>query len=588
MLAAVLAGVILCTAVLWMTYRTLEVKSHLSTAASLASQVKLQITAGHSPDARNVLGQVQDHTRAARAAVNDPLWKIANRIPLLGENFNAVTEVTQAADSVVTGAGGPLLTTFDLLASGATSPVNGVLDIAHLKEATAGVASAAMTTENAAVRLDALDKRHLLPQISGPLNDVIQMLHDANVQLKAGAELSTLLPSMLGSDEPRNYLILVQNNAEVRATGGLPGALAVVRVNKGKIQLTAQVSGKELGKFVPRVGVDQEQELIYSTRLGAYISDVNLTPDFPTVAQTAKAMWETRYGTPIDGVVAIDPIVLGHVLKVSGPLPLPKGSDTTSSGNLPSTLTAENVVKTLLSDVYVTMAYGEQDQFFASAAQQVFEAIAAGKVPVLPLINALAQSTEENRLHVWSLRDAEQRAMMSTRLGGAISSGPDAGSGSFGVYFNDGTGAKMDYYVKRTVQLVKECPQDGNEKINVRVTSANTAPADAAASLPTYVTGDGVYGVPPGSVQTNIIAYGPAQSDVETARLDGQQTTFAPYLHRNRPVGVIAVRLAPGESKTVEFTFGKIIQHTEPKVVVTPGVEDVKNVIMPTKIAECG
>jgi hypothetical protein len=134
---------------------------------------------------------------------------------------------------------------------------------------------------------------------------------------------------------------------------------------------------------------------------------------------------------------------------------------------------------------------------------------------------------------------------------------------------------------------VKECPKDGYEQTTVKVTSTNTAPADAATSLPAYVTGDGNFGVPPGSVQTNIVAYGPVQANVEIAQVNGERTDFAPYVHSNRPVGVVSVRLAPGESRTVEFTFGKIVQHTEPNVVVTPTVQDVKDVILPTTNASC-
>jgi hypothetical protein len=88
-------------------------------------------------------------------------------------------------------------------------------------------------------------------------------------------------------------------------------------------------------------------------------------------------------------------------------------------------------------------------------------------------------------------------------------------------------------------------------------------------------------------VQTNIVAYGPVQANMENAKMQGQRTDFASYQHSNRPVGVLAVQLAPGESKTVDFTFGKIVQHTEPNVAVTPTVQDVKDVILPTQNAEC-
>jgi hypothetical protein len=111
---------------------------------------------------------------------------------------------------------------------------------------------------------------------------------------------------------------------------------------------------------------------------------------------------------------------------------------------------------------------------------------------------------------------------------------------------------------------------------------------DAALSLPKYVTGDGVFGVQPGSVRTNIVAYGPAQANIETAKVDGQRTEFAPYLHGNRPVGVVGIELSPGESTTVELTFGKIVQHTEPRLFVTPTVQAVKDVILPTENAPCG
>lgn len=582
-----LAGVALFSGVLWLAYRAVEAKDHLSAASSLAAEVKLEIAAGNSPEARKRLDQVQTHTRAAHAAVKDPLWKIANRVPLIGPNFNAISEVAQVADSIAVEAAEPLLAAFDSLTSTAANPANGTLDVAHLQEATSAIAVASLTTDRATARLEAVDGQILLPEISSPLNEVTQTLHDVNGPLKAAAELSALLPSMLGANEPRNYLMLVQNSAEIRATGGLPGALAVVRVDKGKIQLTDQISGKEMGKFVPPVGVDAEQERIFSTRLGAYISDVNLTPDFPTVARTAKAMWEIRYGTAIDGVISIDPIVLSHILAVSGPLPLPKDTDAAAPDNLPSSLTAENVVKSLLSDVYVTMAYGEQDSYFASVARQVFDALATGRAPMLPLVKALAQSVEENRLHVWSHREEEQRLMASTRLGGSMSSGPDADSGSFGAFFNDGTGAKMDYHVDRTVQLLKRCPRDGYEEVAVRITSTNTAPLDAASSLPPYVTGNGMFGIPAGSVQTNIVVYGPEQAHIETAKLDGHGVSFAPYLHSNRPVGVVAVRLAPGVTRTVEFTFRRVELRTEPHLVVTPTVQPTKDVILPMRAEGC-
>jgi hypothetical protein len=339
----------------------------------------------------------------------------------------------------------------------------------------------------------------------------------------------------------------------------------------------------------PIVPLDPEQQQIYSGRMGKFMQDVNLTPDFPTAANTAQAMWERKTGQRVDGVISIDPVALGYILDATGPVTItqPELVALASTG-LPTELTGENVVRTLLSDVYAKIEQpAPQDAYFAGVAQETFAALSAGKGNAKGLIKGLTRGTAEGRVLVWSGLPAEQAVIANYSVSGSIS-GPSVAPAQFGVYFNDGTGAKMDYYIKRTVQLVKECPKDGYEQTTVRVTSTNAAPADAALSLPAYVTGGGNYGVPPGSVQTNIVAYGPAQAYVETAKLDGQKTEFAPHFHGSRPVGVLAIRLAPGESKTVDFTFGKIVQHTEPNLVVTPTVQDVKDVTLSTETAPCG
>ena len=373
----------------------------------------------------------------------------------------------------------------------------------------------------------------------------------------------------------------------MRATGGLAGALAVVRVDQGKIELTAQTTASALGKFVPPIVVDADQEHIYSNKLGKQISGANLTPDFPTAAQTAKSMWETRYGTAIDGVVALDPIVLSHILKATGPLRLDSLPGTSLHGSLPTTLTADNVTKVLLADAYTTLNYADQDRYFADAAKRVFEALTSGKAPGVELIQALAQSAGEDRLRVWSSRKQEQQVLASSAIGGSVMSGPDASPGSFGVYFNDGTGSKMDYYVRQKIQLVPQCAVNGYGQTTVKVSLTNTAPTDAATSLPAGVTGGGAYGVPPGVVQTNVVVYGPPEARVNTAKLDGTKSDFSPFIHGNRPVGMVSIRVAPGESHTVEFEFSQIPQGTQSHIVVTPSVQNVKDVILPPEAADC-
>ncbi len=485
------------------------------------------------------------------------------------------------------GTADPMVRVFDSLDADALTPVNGKFDVGPLAEASPTIVDAANTVSRVHMRLGSIDTTKLIPQIAEPLSALTSQLDELRATMESAANISKVLPSMMGENGPRNYLILVQNNAEIRATGGLPGALALVRVDQGSVELIDHSSGSALGKFDPAVDVDDVQTTIFSERLGKYIGDVNLTPDFPTASRTAKEMWETRYGGSIDGVVAIDPIVLAHILEASGPIPLDEFGGSAVPVGLPTALTSQNVVPTLLSDVYRNFKTNRlQDEYFAGATQAIFEALASGQASGAKLLKALSLSYEENRLHVWSDHDKDQDVLSATYLGGSIS-GTSALGPAFGVYFNDGTGAKMDYYVQRTVQLIEVCTNNDYAEYKVRVRTTNTAPADAASSLPVSVTGDGRYGPPPGSVQTNVVVYGPALSHVDTATADGQMVGFGSHKHGDRPVGIVTTRLAPGQSSEVEMSFVKVVQHNDPALSVTPTVQEVKDVMLPIEYARC-
>lgn len=574
---------------LWLGLKASIISAELDSAMALIPQLEQGITESKPDMAADSVVQVRRHTAAARDAADDPIWTLAAATPLLGRNFAAVSEVTRAADDVASLGLAPLVTVFTSLNWDSLVPGTSSTNLGPLRDASPAITSAAHAVRASAERLDSIDSTELLRQVAEPLELARGKLHAATGALDASANASQLLPSMLGGESPRNYLLVIQNNAESRSSGGIPGALAVLTLDNGNLSLAKQSSASEVGVTNPPLPVEQEQQRIYSSRIGKFMQDVNLTPDFPTAASTAQAMWERKTGQRVDGVISIDPVALSYILDATGPVKIthPELVALAAAG-LPTELTGKNVVQTLLSDVYSRIEQPSlQDAYFAGVAQEIFAALSDGKGNGKGLLEGLTRGTSEGRVLVWSGLAAEQAVIAKYALSGSIA-GPSVSPAQFGVYFNDGTGAKMDYYVKRTVQLIKECVQDGYEQTSIRISSTNTAPTDAATSLPAYVTGDGIFGVPPGSVRTNIVTYGPVQANMETAKLDGQRTEFAPYQHSNRPVGVLAVQLAPGETKTVQFTFGKIVQHTEPNLVVTPTVQDVKDVILPTENTQCG
>lgn len=575
--------------VAWLGVRAAVLGSELQLAVKLLPQLKTDILQGEDAAAEATVAKLMTHTAAARRAGADPLWTAAHLIPWVGPNFRAASEVATSADDVARLGAAPLASVLRSLDWKMLIPVGEGADLAPLADASPKVSSAAHAVRVSAERLEAVEDKSLWPQVADPLIRAREQLRSMTLALEAASDATKVAPSMLGADSERNYLLMIQNNAEVRATGGMPGALTVLSFNRGKLALGVQGSASGLGALSPAIPVDFEQQQIYSKRLGQYMQDVNLTPDFPTAASTAQAIWERKSGQRVDGVISVDPIALGYILEATGPVKL-----TTSEviglakGKLPTELNARNVVPTLLSEVYAKISAPlDQDAYFAGVAKEIFGVLSSGQAEAKSLIEAITRGAEEGRVLLWSGNPQEQAVIAKYILSGSVS-GPTVSPAQFGVYFNDGTGAKMDFYVKRSVQLVEECSGTEYRRVKVRVTSINTAPEDAASSLPPYVTGGGIFGVPAGAVQTNLIAYGPTQANLETASVDGKKATFAAYRHGKRPVGSLTITLAPGESSTVDLTFGKIVQHSTPSLVVTPTVQPGKDVILASHSDECG
>jgi hypothetical protein len=572
----------------WLALKAAVVRDSLTAVNQLVPELKRAVLIGDATAASATIDALTTHTTSARVATEDPIWAAAGMLPWAGANFLAAGEASRSADDVVRLGATPLIGVLESLDWKSLLPsVNGI-DLAPLAAAQPRIAGAAFAVNQSSDRLNGIATDELLPQLSGPLIKAREQLGTLRDGLDAAADAAEIAPDMLGASSPRQYLLLIQNNSETRATGGIPGALAVLTMDKGKLSLGRQTSAADLGVMTPTLPVESEQQQIYSARIGRFMQDVNLTPDFPTAASTAQAMWESKTGERLDGVISLDPVALSYVLAATGPVPMTNPELLALADSaLPPQLTGENIVKTLLSDVYGKIVRPElQDAYFAGVAQETFSALSTGKGDATALIEGITRGASEGRVLLWSREASEQATIVQYPISGSIA-GSGVSPAEFGVYFNDGTGAKMDYYVKRTVQLVQECTGDDYGQVKVRITSINTAPADAATSLPAYVTGGGLFGVPPGTIQTNVIAYGPVQANVETAHVDGKKVSFAANRHANRPVGTVTATLAPGQSSTVEMTFGKIVQHTEPNLVVTPTVRPVSEVVLAAEPAVC-
>ncbi len=542
---AVLLVLIVATA--WVGVRGLLAKNHLEAAIPLAGEMQDQVATGDVAGATGTFNDFADHASSAASLTGDPVWRAFEVIPVLGPNLTAVRDVAGTVNAVAGDAIAPLISVASSMDATAFQPVDGAIDLQPLIDAQEPLAEASIAMKSAQARADAIDTSATLPV----LTDAVVQLQDAATSaagaLDAADRAARLVPPMLGAGGPRDYLLLFSNLAELRATGGIAGAVALVHTEGGRIDLAQQAEASDFGPYpVPVVELPAETQNLYGARTGAFLQSANLTPRFSLSAEIAREMWNREFGLQPDGVIAIDPVVLSYLLEATGPITLPTGD----------VLTADNAVQLLLVDVYARYTDTNiQDLFFASAAASVFDAVAGGNFDAAALIRAMALAGEENRVLVWNADVAEQEILAGTNLRGDLPVS-DADQQQFGVYFNDGTGAKMDSYLDAQVAVGQStCRDDGRPLFRVNVTVTNTAPADAAASLTPYVTGGRAFGVVPGNIKTQVSVYGTAGLENQGVALNGSDTGYFPAVDGEYGVSQVVNELAPGQTAVYSFDW---------------------------------
>jgi hypothetical protein len=541
---ALLAALVTFT-VVWVGARALIARDELLGAVPLAGRIGSQALAGGSLSAD--LDELQARAASAASLTSDPIWRAAELVPYVGENLTAFREAASMIDQLSREALPPIEDLAGTFTIDSLSPKSGSFDLEVFVAAQPMISDALAALENADALAVRIDTENTIPQIGIAVDQVVDLVRSTRDTVRSVDTAVTLLPSMLGGSGQRNYLLMSLNNAELRATGGIAGALAIVKTNDGQIELGALSNANALGEFeAPVLPLSESEATLYGDLLGTYMQDVNYTPDFSRSGELAKAMWFERTGQEVDGVIAIDPVALGYILRATGPIDVGSGI----------TLTSDNATDVLLSGVYSSFPEpAEQDTFFASAMSQIFGALVGGGADGSTLVESLGDGVSENRIHLWSADAAEQEKIASTPLAGVVPVSA-ADSTAFGVYLNDATGAKMDYYLSAGIGIASAvCRNDERPNFDVRVKLESRAPSDAATSLPAYVTADGVFGVAPGNIRTSVFVYAPQGSVPFSVTIDGQEHAFVAAEDGTHSIAGVTVELIPGQQSEVSMKF---------------------------------
>lgn len=273
-----------------------------------------------------------------------------------------------------------------------------------------------------------------------------------------------LIRDLLGENGPRLYLLLFQNNHELRPTGGFIGSYGLLEVTHGHVRKFF-IDGifNPDGQFKEDIIPPQPVQKVSA---GWSLHDSNWWPDFPTSAEKAIAFYEKTGGPTVDGVVTLTPSVIESLLRVTGPIPLPEYA---------VTIDADNFMEAVQEEVEVTYdrERNEPKKILADLAPLLLERLfqMKGADSALGVVNGLSKGLSERHILLYSRNDEVERLIDAAGWSGRLL--PTSGDYASVVHTNL-NGYKTDGVIEESIEHAAAIQADGSVLDTIRITRKHT------------------------------------------------------------------------------------------------------------------
>jgi Protein of unknown function (DUF4012) len=492
----------------------LGVRSDLEAGRNAARNARSAFARGDASEAGADFDRAETRFSEALAETRTTIGRAAAWIPFAGNSVDVASGLAGAGVHVAR-AGQVLTEAIGSLPEGLGSlaPSGGRLPLGNFGTLSEAVGQARIEAEAALDAVERTPTSFVPEQVLTARWDAERDVTDAVRALRAGDLLLSGLPSFAGGEGVRRYLVMPQNPAELRGSGGFWGAYAVLTFREGR----PSFSPVRPTSTLPAVTADQipppnpDYRGIYDQFGGAASwENMNMSPDFPSVARAALGNYAAAVGTHLDGVIAADPFALRPMLALTGPVPIP---------GLHRTIDADNVVPFTTNQAYLLFANPAQSrrkEVVGAAATGVLERFIDIEGRGVARLRAVAEAARGGHLLVYSTDDAFEQGLDLAGAAGTFAA--DDGGDLMAVTVNNATAAKIDFWSTRRIRYAVSLGGDHEENGDLQVTIHNGAPM---RGVPRYLIGPGVPSADPGDEVLFLSASCHAPCDLTSSERDG-------------------------------------------------------------------
>lgn len=299
-------------------------------------------------------------------------------------------------------------------------------------------------------------------EVRSKLSQLIDLTAQADVLVSDARPVLEAAPYILGNDEPREYLVLFQNDAELRPTGGFLTAYALMTVDKGKItpgiskdiydldaRYTSEVEAPQ--PLIDYIADPYAKEAVGGRKPRLRIRDSNLSPDFREAMDLFYGEYQ-RTGSPdVDGIIAVDTRFLVDLLEVTGPIGV--GGIGNFSAETIEECNCPQVVYALESAISYETPYIRENRkaIIGPLMHSVLSnAMGTPKERMADLVQAGLDAIKQKHLMMYFVEPNVQEAIEAFNMGGRIRA---ADNDYLMIVDTNFAGAKSNLYIDQEVEL---------------------------------------------------------------------------------------------------------------------------------------